>query len=477
MALEFFHFFPFLPFDLRREIYMLATTPRVVHLQEEMTMDGDEFEEHLRTRLDLHPNPDLAYFAPNWRSVSPEPSTQPTLESFGVTSDQKPYQPWEPSPSTPEIPVTWLEVNPGIASSFIRESYLCSNAPIPGLLHTFSESRSVLQRWGYKLAFQTRRNGPRTWFNFNRDILFIDKDENTCLMNEDDLLTRSPWSLIGQFHSNDLTKIRRLALGKSGPLLFPWKRHPYLLNAIQLFPHLEELQIVQWTQEDLFSWRDFATWASKHPWYRDQEAHDLPGELVSLAVEEIDALIPLLSETDGLRTDMPMAGAIGEMLRFYKKRQRSATELGFIEHQQESFERRLATNREEIQYDARKNEPGLSTFSWQIPQVRAVHIILPSMVPLLVHERHIAWEKFLKMKRNRAHRASKTLTPDLPLSALRTLVGNISYEEIHDIYLGPFSSRHMHGGNIDSMKTWSRNVRAWWAEQGVVAPPGEGDLL
>ncbi|TXC06634.1 hypothetical protein FocTR4_00009807 [Fusarium oxysporum f. sp. cubense] len=31
---------------------------------------------------------------------------------------------------------------------------------------------------GYQLAFKTKSHGPRTWFNYDRDILF--KDQNTC---------------------------------------------------------------------------------------------------------------------------------------------------------------------------------------------------------------------------------------------------------------------------------------------------------
>ncbi|KAL2825576.1 hypothetical protein BDW59DRAFT_145996 [Aspergillus cavernicola] len=480
MVLDVFHIFHLLPFDLRREIYMLATPPRVVHVQEEVTMDEEEFKEHLNTRINLHPNPDLAYFAPNWRDSIPEPNKQPTLESFGVTANRPPYQPWELSASTPEIPVTWLEKNPDIASHLIRENFLWSSAPIPGLLHAFSESRNVLKRWGYKLAFETRRNRPRTWFHFDRDVLFIDKDENTSIMNDDDILTRCSWTLIGQFHSKDLKRIRRLALGKSGPLLFPWKRYgrsyPYLANAIQLFPNLRELQIVQWNEEDLFSWRNFGNTLSKRPWYTSADAHFEPaGSLCCLAVEEIDALSLLLSGPDGTRTDMPMGGAMGEMLRFHK--QETDNKLGFIEHQEQYLEQWLTTLREEMQRYHHKNEPGLSTFSWQIPQVKAVHIILPSMVPLLVHERQLGWEKFMKMKRK--HRPVETLTSDTTDPPLGAVLAHwddnpINDDDIHDIHLGPFSEMHLYGNASDIC---SRNVRKWWAEEGTLAPPGPGDLL
>ncbi|KAL4942141.1 hypothetical protein BDV06DRAFT_193010 [Aspergillus oleicola] len=40
MALNSFHLFSTLPFDLRREIYMFATPPRVMHIKEDMSWNS-----------------------------------------------------------------------------------------------------------------------------------------------------------------------------------------------------------------------------------------------------------------------------------------------------------------------------------------------------------------------------------------------------------------------------------------------------
>jgi hypothetical protein len=60
--------------------------------------------------------------------------------------------------------------------------YLYSSSPIPPLLHTCSESRSALQKDGYKLAFGMMKSSPdyaeasdaRIWFHFEKDALYRD---------------------------------------------------------------------------------------------------------------------------------------------------------------------------------------------------------------------------------------------------------------------------------------------------------------
>jgi hypothetical protein len=83
-------------------------------------------------------------------------------------------------PEEREKPVEWLR-RPG------REHrkdpiYLYSSSPIPPLLHTCSESRSALQKDGYKLAFGMMKSStyyaeasdPRIWFHFEKDALYRD---------------------------------------------------------------------------------------------------------------------------------------------------------------------------------------------------------------------------------------------------------------------------------------------------------------
>ena len=55
----------------------------------------------------------------------------------------------------------------------MRTGSFYSKAPIPVMLHVTRESRQVLIDFGYELAFRTRSCGPRTWFNFKIDVLYI----------------------------------------------------------------------------------------------------------------------------------------------------------------------------------------------------------------------------------------------------------------------------------------------------------------
>ncbi|KAL3465764.1 hypothetical protein BJX64DRAFT_41965 [Aspergillus heterothallicus] len=490
MTLETFHIFYLLPFDIRREIYMLATPPRIVPLQED-SQDKEEFKHLLRTKVNLQLNPDLAYFAPYWRQViKPEPNKQPTLQSFGISTRKGPSQPWEPSASTPEIPLSWLEENPQHAWHLMRDNSLYSTAPIPGLLHSFHESRITLKRWGYQLAFRTRANGPRTWFHFDRDVLFVNKYNSRERMYEDvnDFLTSCSWSILGQFHSQDLKRVRRLALGRSGHVLFPWRRYGQsrmdLARAVQLFPHLKELQIVNWETDNLFGWRNFGvSKTGKHPWYSytvKEAPYEPDGALCSVDVEEIDGLFSLLTHLDGSRDHLPATGFMGEILRFHK--QQTEGKIEFFASQQKQLEQHLTVLRTELEEERLQDEgPGLSSFTWKIPKVRAVHIILPSMVKLLVNERHLTWEKLCKLRQNyKALGAHLARDDDLPLSMLFTDGlsaddDNDESDEFHDVGLGPFSEMHRFG---DAGDVCCRRAKRWWAEDdsGVLAEPGLGNF-
>lgn len=466
MALETFNFFQRLPFDLRREIYILATPPRVVHVQED-AQDPDQFEEQFRERANLHINPDLAYFAPNWRQkILPEPIKQRTLEAVGVSSSRGgPHQPWEPSASTPEIPLRWLQDKPRIASLIMRENSLYSAAPIPPLLHAWYEARMVLMRFGYTLAFETRTTGPCTWFHFGRDVLFIDEVDANTSWDGDHILTGCQYTILGQFHSKDLKRVRKLALGSSGSFLFPWKRYDYysmLALSVRLFPDLEELQIAQWRQDDLFGWRHYGkSTTAIHPW--SSYINDPVGELYSLPVEEIDALLQLLSLPDGFRSDLPVAGVLGEALRSYQQRADDTNGLNFLEYAQQQAQAALAGQRTLL---LQENGPNLSTFSWQIPRVKAVHIIPPTMAVLLQQERQFAWEQVLKMKRNwQATEHTERAHPG-PINVTSDYSNHNNYT--HDIEFGPFSELHETDRLYRAAYT---HARQWWAEEGAIAAP------
>ncbi|EXA41267.1 hypothetical protein FOVG_09772 [Fusarium oxysporum f. sp. pisi HDV247] len=179
------------PPEIRHEIYLLATPARVVHLKAEFV------------------NVDECHTL--WR----------------VSSYQGAFCHWRQSKNY---------------ENRVRV-YFYSNAPIPVLLHTCFESRDFLIKMGYQLALKTKSHGPRTWFNYDRDVLF--KDENTCD--------------VAQFDPGDAIRVRRLAIGGFSHCLYevPGDLEParwHNCHRFCLYPQykeftaLEELLVVDWTR-------------------------------------------------------------------------------------------------------------------------------------------------------------------------------------------------------------------------------------
>ncbi|KAI0108774.1 hypothetical protein F4776DRAFT_657354 [Hypoxylon sp. NC0597] len=247
-----FHFFGCLPPEIRREIYILATPPRVVPVEEdgyeseEWRLKFEEFKETCRTtpvHFKLHP--DIAYFAHNWApriSSSLRSHTQRNLEAHGFTSTANRYQPWAPTEDVPEISSPWLTDNPKYAWDMTRSAYLSSRAPIPPFLHVCTESREMLKSYGYELAFGTRTHEPRTWFHFGRDTLYIRQN----LSDETELLSGTIWD-IGLFRPADLLRVKRLAVD-DGSWIGTHARASRLLLSI---PNLEDLFLVQWSADHI----------------------------------------------------------------------------------------------------------------------------------------------------------------------------------------------------------------------------------
>lgn len=159
MALTKFYLFPLLPSELRRKIYMMATT-------HDPGPDKARPEPHT-----------LCLSLATYDAAAPI-QRQQTLESFGFSC------------ANPRCLCCYARDTAQLAG---REpaSHLYSNALIPALLHTCVESRHELMNRGYRLAFRTRSSEPRTWFNFDRDILFL----NYSLRGSHSLLGNSPWSV------------------------------------------------------------------------------------------------------------------------------------------------------------------------------------------------------------------------------------------------------------------------------------------
>ncbi|KAF4435374.1 hypothetical protein F53441_13527 [Fusarium austroafricanum] len=115
MAPDFFHQFMKLPPELRREIYLLATPARVVHIKEHEEYHSSFIMRHYKRAQQLKLDPSLSHFACNWRGHIPVANNKSEL----------------PMP----CPI-WLEQHLDMAWNFARDGYLYSQAPIPVFLHT-----------------------------------------------------------------------------------------------------------------------------------------------------------------------------------------------------------------------------------------------------------------------------------------------------------------------------------------------------
>lgn len=485
MATKSFSFFSSLPLELRREIYMLATPPRIVHVQEEPE-DQEDFEETFGTMpVQLKLDPALAHFAFNWRWRIPRYSTQPTLESYGFTGGKAPYRPWNPSSATPEIPLNWLGTQPRIAWELIREGYLYSKAPIPALLHMCAESRAALMSCGYQLAFRTRSNGPRTWFNFERDVLYIGFD-NAQADDYRSFLSGGPWD-IGQFHPVDLKRVRKLALHKSGHLLSCSNSNAdpavactrELTRTLQLFSGVTELLLVEWSREEVGWWSEFSADKSlSYPWNRrrtEQDTVDTLRELwCCIAVEEIDALLSLMACNEKYRTELSSTGDRLEVLKAHKLGIGDSTP--YFQHLQLQLEQRLLEQRDTI---VNASDDG-SAASWEIPRIETVHVLPQSMAAVLWRERQIIWEEFSEMKRRQ--RDVPTPTPDIPRATViqaaampeSPLPFGQDDEEAFAEAHGTNSARSCCGQCEygDYLSKMIESQKKWWVEEGMIPAPG-----
>ncbi|RYP66341.1 hypothetical protein DL771_007847 [Monosporascus sp. 5C6A] len=392
-----FHLFPSLPLELRQKIYMLATAPRVVHIQECTKEEYDDFvEAFCMTPVQVKLDPTLAYFAFIWRRHMPFRSGQSTLESFGFSGGKPPHQPWEPSTSTPHIPLTWLGEHPEVAWELTRESFLYSNAPIPPLLHTCSESRAELMSRGYQLAFRTRSSQPRTWFNFDQDVLFLKFNPDRGLPYYCNFLSDGPWD-VGQFDPRDMQRVRKLALDHSAELIRPhsvqfgvsqYEREAS--TVLRLFGGLKELLLVEWNRQDLARQSEFSP-SSKNR-HKEQDATDSAREICScIAIEEIDALLYLfLPESIYLSTSS--AGERGELLKAHK--QTNGPTAPFFRDMELRLEERLGNRRDSV---IATNNDG-SVTPWEIPKITTVHVLPRSMFCFLSEVRLRAVDELCKLK-------------------------------------------------------------------------------
>lgn len=94
--------------------------------------------------------------------------------------------------------------------------YVRSTSSVPILLQVCAESRQVMQRCGYELAFGSygffgaQKHGPRIWFNFKWDVLLIQSPGPFYTQPEVDKLGKpKPFK---RLYQRDLLRVKRLAL-------------------------------------------------------------------------------------------------------------------------------------------------------------------------------------------------------------------------------------------------------------------------
>ncbi|KAF5968652.1 hypothetical protein FBULB1_10635 [Fusarium bulbicola] len=342
MSLPAFHYFLALPLELRQEIYSLATPPRFVEVRRFTEQNYDEFAEHIRTRPNaIRLDESLTHFSFNWRSQIPSRAKQRKLERYGFSSTKSPYQPWNVSKLAPQISLDWLSENPGYAWK------LC-----------------------YRLAFRTRSHGPRTWFNFETDALFISQGDDWGTKHR--VLSGCAWD-IGQFHPIDMQKLKRIALDNSTGSLY--LSHPSfsernyklsdLSSVLRLFQHLKELLLVEWT--DLYM-DEIRPWNTSTAKGQKRHSYDTQYLWSYQPVSEVDASLQMFPPKDYSNTlVVTCIGPYGELLMHHNTLQRNE----YFEIVQNSLQDKLVKSRNSV---VSRHKPDVDLW-WEVPKVTAVHVM------------------------------------------------------------------------------------------------------
>ncbi|KAF5578140.1 hypothetical protein FPCIR_11717 [Fusarium pseudocircinatum] len=443
MALTEFHCFSLLPVELRREIYSLATAPRFVHVQLFDEQDYDEFAEHLRnTPNAIRLDESLIHFSFNWRSQIPAQTKQHTLERYGFSSTKLAYQPWKATKLAPQMSLDWLSEHPEHAWQLCREVSMYSTAPIPALLHTCRESRDVLIQKGYQLAFRTRSHDPRTWFNFDHDVLFISHGDDWGTKHR--IVSGCTWD-IGQFHPDDMQKVKRVALEESTGSLY--LAHPRfsegnykfsdLSSVLRLFKHIEELLLVEWTDSHIVS---FCPMKDFYDRPKQRHRYDTQGLWSYQPVSEVDVLPQLFPPTKSWSPLIVASiGPYGELLNNHQ----GLTRNGYFKMVLESLEEKLVKYRSSV---ASRHSADANAW-WNTPTITTVHAMSNWGHELLAREREAALSQVYKLRKKwLAHekRCSNRLTE-------REGDGFEAEEEAYNLVSDPYKAQ-----------------RTWWIREGII---------
>lgn len=407
-----FHQFVHLPYDIRYNIYILATPRRVVRVEERLLNPTEKqpwYETHdsyfdyayesfckelgngsQNFNLKLHP--DIAHFAHNWRNQLTWPSTQRSLDAYGFTSSRPAYEPWEPSRVTPRIPTEWLIDSPELAFVLTRNCYLFSDAEIPVFLHVCVESRQALMEWGYRLFFSTRTTGPRTWFNPRRDRLYIPfNQEDFPRRNSDEyasyelppipyprikptLLSGCKWD-IGIYSVQDLKAIRKVILGAPGRIEDDTLAL-YLRRILSLLSNVEELLLEDWSLDDFDFWFDNTTGAPILPSPDAASVRCVP-------VEDIDVVGSAFWPSDGPYEEWRTNCYTGTLTDYFRP---------FMATSSEPYHATKAKELETRLLEWKSKSKIAQKADVRIPTIRHVNLVPESCAELYVDSRHGLWK-------------------------------------------------------------------------------------
>ncbi|KAI8627899.1 hypothetical protein F5Y19DRAFT_158344 [Xylariaceae sp. FL1651] len=477
MVLNSFHQFSLLPPEIRRFIYLLASPPRFVHVREDHE-DREAFEQrYITTPVQLELHPSIAYFACHWRHRIPWQRSpyrriyryhQTTLDAYGFSGQRVKHQPWKSTEATPGIPHHFLSENHSVAWELLRSGSLYSTAPIPVMLHVCNESRQVLIDYGYELAFRTRTHGPQTWFNFNKDVLYVSR----FITDWDDqklhslLSGNTSWD-IGQFDPVDLNRVRRLALGSSGYVAAPDSRESTheISNILQLFTGVEELFLEECGQSE-FEYR-FEDQFRRNPnmnMYHKELWCYTPVQEVDVLSRSLDAL----SQPYDAWLGVASAGYHNNFIKAYK-----AENMGdgsrFFDDIACKLEERLTKRRDELVCC------GLVA-PWKIPKISIVHICTPSMCRRLFDWRWRAWNHFqiIKEEESRSKAAEEACRSI-------SIPSKLIYDENDKDNLPPSPFTEKYGDDWEAYQEslWGQDVGyssyemecQFWMLEGTVAAP------
>ncbi|KAI1317482.1 hypothetical protein F5Y16DRAFT_392734 [Xylariaceae sp. FL0255] len=442
MSNESFQLFSCLPAELRIMIYWLATPPRFVHVLEEHE-DEEDFHERFRTTpVQLRIHPSIASFVNNWRNRVPTPYRrgwnlprnryqQQPLEAYGFSGGRPRHQPWQSTENLPGIPHIFLADNSSVAWEFVRSGFFYSCAPIPAMLQVCRESRQFLMDTGYELTFRTRTCGPRVWFNYKRDVLYLSRYSRIDHEGGDaphSLLSGNSFYDLGQFETDDLRRVRRLCLGHAsyldGPTPVTDITHS-LCSVLPMFTDLEELFLEESGPDDLV---DILGNSRFFDYNLNTVSHE--SEIWCYTpTREVDVLAyPLLYN--------PLVGFSGEcgmrVQSYHSDNMKDNAD--FFDDYAVKIETRL---KEAMSKGIIPHKPDCS---WKTLKVRVVHIAYPSVCEELFKKRWLMWNYIQNLKSDDTiSRAQEAVDESMNTVPKRHIYSD---HELADRPVSPFTERY-----------------------------------